>query len=114
MSVTVAPHPPRKALAWHIQAQVRPDQEAMRHDQHVQACCGLGTHIGTSEVSEAAVLAADKGPSAVEGGLRWLKAPLVLVASWWVNKPSRSEGLVRVMTLAWLVYSGAQRRLRQP
>jgi transposase len=86
----------------------------MRHDQHVQACCGLGTHIGTSEVSEAAVLAADKGPSAVEGGLRWLKAPLVLVASWWVNKPSRSEGLVRVMTLAWLVYSGAQRRLRQP
>ena len=59
-------------------------------------------------------MAADKGPSHVEGGLRWLKDPLGLVASWCVKQPHRIEGLRMVMTLAWLVASVAQRRLRPP
>jgi transposase len=108
------PHTPLKATAWHIQARVRPHQEVMRHHQHVKACCVLGTHIGTSEVSDAEVIAADTGQSSVEGGVRVLKDPLLFVSSWFVKKPSRLEGLWMVMTLALLVSSVAQRRMRQP
>jgi hypothetical protein len=107
------PHTPLKAIAWHIQARVRPDQEVMRHHQHVKACCVLGTNIGATELSDAEVIAADKGQSSVEGGFRLLKDPRFFVSSWFVKKPSRIEGLVMVMTLALVVYSVAQRRLRQ-
>jgi transposase len=108
------PHPPLKAIAWHIQAQVRPHQEAMRHHQQVKACFVLGTHIGTSALSDAEVMAAYTGQSSVEGGCRFLKDPLFFVSSLFVTKPSRIEGLLMVMTLALLVYSVAQRRMRQP
>ncbi len=45
-------------------------------------------------------------------GFRFLKDPLFFVSSLFVKKPSRIEGLLMVMTLALLVYSVAQRRLR--
>jgi transposase len=105
---------PLQASAWQIQARVRPDQEAMKHSQHVKACCVRGTNIGASELSDAEVIAAYKGQSCVEGGFRLLKDPLLFVASLFVKKPSRIEGLLMVMTLALLVYSVAQRRMRQP
>jgi transposase len=115
MSVQVAPpHPPLKAIAGPSQAQVRPAQEALRHHQHVKACCVLGTPIGTSELREAEVIAAYTGQSSVEGGCRVLQDPLLLVSSWLGTKPRRIEGLVRVMPLALVVSSVAQRRLRQP
>jgi len=104
---------PLKAIAWQIQARVRPDQEAMRHDQHVKACFVLGPNSGASEWRAAEVMAAYKGQSCVEGGCRLLKDPLFVVSSLVVKKPSRIAGLLMVMPLAWLVYSVAQRRLRQ-
>ena len=85
----------------------------MRHDQPVKAGLVLGTNIGTSELSDAEVMAAYKGQSSVEGGFRFLKDPLFFVSSWFVKKPSRIEGLLMVMTLALLAYSVAQRRMRQ-
>jgi transposase len=45
--------------------------------------------------------------------LRFLKDPLFFVSSLFVKKPTRMQGLLMVMTLALLVYSVAQRRLRQ-
>jgi transposase len=107
------PRTPLKAIAWHIQARVRPDQEAMRHHQHVKACFVLGTNIGASALSDAEVLAAYKGQSRVEGGFRFLQDPLFFVASLFVKKPSRIEGLLMVMPLTLWVYSVAQRRMRQ-
>jgi transposase len=107
------PQTPLTATEWQIQARVRPDQEVMRPHQHVKACVVRGTNIATSELSDVEVMAADKGQSSVEGGVRLLKAPLFFVSSLLVKKPSRLEGLLMVMTLAWLVYSVAQRRMRQ-
>ena len=83
------------------------------YHQQVTACFVLGTTIRASEVSDAEVIAAYKGQSSVEGGFRFLKDPLLFVSSLYVNKPSRLEGLLMVMTLALLVYSVAQRRLRK-
>jgi transposase len=107
------PRTPLKAIAWQIQAQVHTDDEAIERDKHAKACDVLGTTIDASEVSDTEVLVAYKGQTQVEGGFRFLKAPLFFVSSLFVKKPTRIAGLLRVMTLALLVYSVAHRRLRK-
>jgi len=103
---------PRKASAWQIQAQVLTDDEALAQAKQVKACYILGTNIDASELSDTEIIAAYKGQAHVEGGFRFLKDPLFFVSSLFVKKPNRIEGLLMVMTLALLVYSVAQRRLR--
>jgi transposase len=102
-----------QATLWQIQAEVCPDAEAIRRQQQHKGCFVLGTNIEASHLSDEEVLAAYKAQSHVEGGFRFLKDPLFFVSSLFVKKPSRIQGLLVVMTLALLVYSVAQRRLRQ-
>jgi len=73
----------------------------------------LGTNIGPALLSDAEVIAGYKAQAHVEGGFRFLKNPLFFVSSLFVTKPCRIQGLLMVMTLALLVYSVAQRRLRR-
>ena len=107
------PHTPLKAITWQIQAHPGPDQEALEHRKQCKACFVLGTNIDASELSDTEVIQAYKGQSRVEGGFRFLKDPLFFVSSLFVKKPCRIQGLLMVMTLALLVYSVTQRRLRQ-
>jgi len=107
------PHTPLNAIEWQIDSHVRPNEEAMRHRRHVNACVVLGTNIGARALSAPGVMAAYKGQARVEGGCRFLKDPLFFVSSLFVNKPCRIEGLLMVMTLALLGSSVTQRRLRQ-
>jgi transposase len=107
------PHTPLKAIAWQIQAHARPDQDALEHRKQCKACFVLGTNIDASELSDTEIIQAYKGQSRVEGGFRVLKDPLFFVSSLFVKKPCRIQGLLMVMTLALLVYSVTQRRLRQ-
>jgi transposase len=104
---------PIKAIEWQIQAEVRPDAAAIRRRQQHKGCFVLGTNIKAKELSDVEVIAAYKAQSQVEGGFRFLKDPLFFVSSLFVKKPTRIQGLLMVMTLALLVYSVAQRRLRQ-
>jgi transposase len=78
-----------------------------------RACFVIGTNIPACHVSDTEVIRAYKAQSGVEGGFRFLKDPLFFVSSLFVKKPSRIQGLLMVMTLALLVYSLTQRRLRQ-
>ena len=107
------PTRPLKALAWQMHAPVRPAQEVMAAHKQQSACFVIGTNIPARQVSDAAVSRAYKAQAGVEGGVRFLKAPLCLVSSLFVKKPSRIQGLLRVMTLALLVYALTQRRVRQ-
>jgi transposase len=107
------PSTPIQAVTWQIQAQVRPDQEALEAQQHYKACFVVGTNIAASQLSDPEVLAAYKGQAQAEGGFRFLKDPLFFVSSLFVKKPCRLQGLLMVMTLALLVYAVTQRRLRQ-
>jgi transposase len=107
------PSTPRKDPQWQIEAHVRPAEEAIGHQKQHKACVVLGTNIGVGELSDTAVIAAYKSQSRVEGGFRFLTDPLFFVSSLFVKKPCRIQGLLMVMTLALLVYSVAQRRLRQ-
>jgi len=104
---------PSKAIEWQIQAQVRPDDAQIRHCTQHNACLVLGTNMEASQVSAPEIIAAYKAQAQVEGGFRFLKDPLCFVSSLFVKKPSRIQGLLMVMTLALLVYSVTQRRLRQ-
>lgn len=107
------PSTPLQAITWQIQAQVRPDQEAIGAQQQYKACFVVGTNIAVSQLSDPEVLAAYKGQAQAEGGFRFLKDPLFFVSSLFVKKPCRLQGLLMVMTLALLVYAVTQRRLRQ-
>jgi transposase len=107
------PSTPLKASEWQIEAQVHADDEAIERDKHAKACDVLGTNIDASEGSDPEVIVAYKGQAQVEGGFRFLKDPLFFVSSLFVKKPTRIAGLLMVMTLALLVYSVAQRRLRK-
>jgi transposase len=104
---------PIKASAWQMQAEVRPEAEAIRRSKQHKGCFVLGTNIEADDLRDEEVIAAYKAQSQVEGGFRFLKDPLFFVSSLFVKKPARIQGLLMVMTLALLVYSVAQRRLRQ-
>jgi hypothetical protein len=107
------PSTPHQDPPWHIQARVRPAEAALGHRKQLKACLVLGTHMRARELSATAVMAAYTRQSRVEGGFRLLKEPRFFVSSLVVKQPCRIPGLLMVMTLAWLVYSVAQRRVRQ-
>lgn len=96
-----------------MQAQVRLDAERIEDAKPHKACFVLGTNIETEQLSDAEVLAGYKAQSQAEGGCRFLTDPLFFVSSLCVKKPCRIQGLLMVMTLALLVYSVAQRRVRR-
>jgi transposase len=104
---------PLKAIQWQIQAQVKEDVDRIEEVKQHKACFVLGTNIKADALSDVEVIAGYKGQSQAEGGFRFLKDPLFFVSSLFVKKPCRIQGLLMVMTLALLVYSVAQRRLRQ-
>jgi hypothetical protein len=108
------PRTPLTASAWPIPPHVQPAHEARGPHQPVQACGGLGPQSGASAWSDAEVLAADTGPSGVDGGCRLRQDPRCFVASVLVKQPSRLAGLLLGMPRAWLVSAVAPRRLRQP
>ena len=107
------PTSPIQSLEWQRQAQTRPDQERIAFRKQQGAGFVLGTNIDADDLSDEEVIAAYKAQSQGEGGFRFLKDPLFFVSSRFVKKPSRMPGLLMVMTWALLVYSVAQRRLRQ-
>jgi len=72
----------------------------------------IGTDIPDTALSDKEVIKGYKGQGSVERGFSFLKSPVFFVSSLFVKKPSRIEGLLMVMTLALLVYSVAQRRMR--
>jgi len=104
---------PIKAIEWQIGAKVGPDTEAIWRQKQHRSCFVLGTNIAAGDLSDEEVITAYKAQSQVEGGFRFLKDPLFFVSSLFIKKPTRIQGLLMVMTLALLVYSVAQRRLRQ-
>ena len=104
---------PIKAILWQIEGTVVPDDDSVIEEQRRKACFVLGTSIPDAELSDLEVIAGYKGQGAVERGFRFLKSPEFFVSSLFVKKPSRMVGLLMVMTLALLVYSVAQRRMRK-
>ena len=104
---------PIKAVLWQIEATITPDTDRIAQEQHRRACFVLGTSIPDIELPDLDVIAGYKGQGSVERGFRFLKSTEFFASSLFVKKPSRMVGLLMVMTLALLVYSVAQRRMRK-
>ena len=104
---------PIKAIGWQIQTTVTPDWDKIKERQQRKACFVLSSNISDADLTDEEIFAGYKGQSAVEQGFRFLKDPVFFVSSLFVKKPSRIVGLLMVMTLALLVYSVAQRRMRK-
>ena len=101
-----------KCIEWQISGTIVSDDVKLTSKQHQEACFVIGTNIPDIELSDVEVIKGYKGQGAVERGFSFLKSPVFFVSSLFVKKPSRIEGLLMVMTLSLLVYSVAQRRLR--
>lgn len=101
-----------KGVEWQISGTIVPDDARLAAKQHHEACFVIGTNIPDIELSDVEVIKGYKGQGSVERGFSFLKSPVFFVSSLFVKKPSRIEGLLMVMTLALLVYSIAQRRMR--
>jgi len=98
---------------WQIIATFVTDEERVESHRQQKACFIIGTNLPVSELDDCAVFQAYKNQSTVERGFRFLKDPLFFVSSLFLKKPSRIETLLMVMTLSLLVYSIAERRMRQ-
>lgn len=79
-----------------------------------RSCYIIGTNTDENELSADAVIEAYKNQNAsIERGFRFLKDPQFFVSSFFLKKPSRIMSLLMIMTLSLLVYSVAQKHLRQ-
>ncbi len=96
-------------------ASVIEDADAITARLDEKSCYVLGTNIDTSALTSEEIIHAYKqqNTSIENMGFRFIKDPLFFVSSLFLKKPSRIMGLLMVMTLTLLVYSIAQRRLRQ-
>jgi transposase len=74
----------------------------------------LATNIlDTQEVSERQILSEYKAQQSNERGFRFIKDPLFFTSSVFVKNPERVEAIGMIMGLCLLVYTLAQRKLRQ-
>lgn len=106
------PNTPIESITYQIAAGKAQNESEIHKQIEEGGCFIIGTNIPEAELSDIELFAAYKNQSKVEHGFRFLKDPLFFVSSLFLKKPSRIEALLTIMTLALLVYSVAQRRLR--
>jgi transposase len=99
-------------IEWQGHAKANKDENKINMAIELKACFTIGTRIDENAMSAEEIVQTYKGQSAVETGFRFLKDPLFFTSSFFLKKPARIEALLTVMTLALLIYSIAQRRLR--
>ena len=102
-----------RCTRWQIALEVEENATTIRTAKEMGACYVLGTNIPTTSLSDEEVIRAYKKQSSVERGFRFLKDPIFFTSSLFLKKASRIEVLLFVMTVALLVYSIAERRLRK-
>jgi len=100
-------------LVYQVQGVLSENKLVIDEQVRQKSCYVVGTSVPKEELSTESVVKAYKGQNgSVERGFRFLKDPLFFTSSLFVKKLERIEGLLMVMTLALLVYSIAERRMR--
>lgn len=102
-------------MHYFITVKIMKDEDSIAKKSDEKSCYVIGTNTGSAELSAIEVIRAYKAQNAsIENmGFRFLKDPIFFASSLFLKKPSRIMGLLMVMTLALLVYSIAQRRMRR-
>lgn len=94
-------------------AELVEDGEAQSKRITEKSCYVVGSNATEANLSDKEIIRAYKKQNAsVERGFRFLKDPYFFASSFFIKKPSRLMALLMIMTLALLVYSVTERRLR--
>jgi transposase len=110
---------PRRAetpsrYTYRIQATLVPNPEAIEAERTIAGRFLLATNVLDSKtLSSGQALQEYKDQQANERGFRFLKDPLFFTSSVFLKSPQRVMAVAMVMALSLLVYSLAQRKLRQ-
>lgn len=97
---------------WQIKVKALLDQSYIDKALDQRSCFVLSTNVPQKELTIDEVLIGYKGQDKTEKGFAFLKSPDFFTSSLFLKKPSRIDGLLMIMVLSLLVYSIAQRRLR--
>lgn len=98
---------------WRVSATFEHDTQKTLFMDVEAACYIVATNVPAEELPAADVVRIYKEQSKVERGFRFLKDPQFFTSALFLKKPERVQGMLLVMTLALLVYSLAERRLRK-
>lgn len=98
-------------IQYQIEATFQPDQAKIIMLKQRNSCYVIGSNA--IELSSQEIIEAYKNQYHVERGFRYLKNPQFFAPAFFVKNPKRMTGLVMVMLLALLIYTIAERRLRQ-
>ena len=96
----------RAKISW------RSNEEAQRILAERKASFVLATNVAEEHLADDDVVSSYKNQQHVERGYRFLKDPLFFANGFYLKKPSRISALITIMTLALLVYTIAQKKLR--
>jgi transposase len=103
-----------QAHSYHLQATLVTNLAAIEEQQRIAGRFILATNVlECDQLSAVEVLAEYKKQQASERGFRFLKDPLFFTASVFLKSQQRIMALAMVMALCLLVYTLAQRKLRQ-
>lgn len=97
---------------WRVgHAEITKDEQKLLFLSEEEACYIVVTNH--PDMAAGDVIKAYSEQSKVERGFRFLKDPQFFTSSMFLKKPERVQGLLMVMTLALMVYSIAERKLRK-
>ncbi len=101
-------------IDYHLETRINVNDLAIKMAKEQGSCYVIGTNIPENDLSNPEVILAYKGQNtSVENkGFRFLKDALFFTSSFFIKKPARIMSLLFIMTLSLLVYSIAQRRMR--
>ena len=100
--------------SYHLQATLVDNLEAIEEQQRIAGRFILATNVLECDLLSAVeVLSEYKKQQSSERGFRFLKDPLFFTSSVLLKSPQRIMALAMVMALCLLVYTLAQRKLRQ-
>lgn len=100
--------------AYHIDFDYELNSSSVEVQKNHKSCFIIGTNSNNEQKTDKKIVETYKNQnSSIENkGFRFLKDPYFFTSSLFVKKPSRIESMVFIMTLALLVYSIAQKTLR--
>lgn len=100
--------------AYHIEFDYNLNNSSVETQKNRKSCFVIGTNSDQNQMPDNKVIETYKNQNAsIENkGFRFLKDPYFFTSSLFLKKASRIESMVFIMTLSLLVYSIAQKRLR--
>jgi transposase len=103
-----------ESVRFHLQATLVQNTEAIEAGRRIAGRFILATNVlDCDELGAVEVLSEYKKQQSSERGFRFLKDPLFFTSSVFLKSPQRIMALAMVMALCLLVYTLAQRKLRQ-